>query len=70
MLAIEEADVILFMVDAAAGIHDLDTGVADLLRKKAIKVILVVNKVDNNERLMEATEFYSLGLAITTLSAR
>ena len=62
MLAIEEADVILFMVDAITGIHDLDTGVADLLRKKAAKVILVVNKADNNERLIDATEFYSLGL--------
>ncbi len=62
MLAIEEADVILFMVDAITGIHDLDTGVADLLRKKAAKVILVVNKADNNERLLDATEFYSLGL--------
>ena len=62
MLAIEEADVILFMVDVTTGIHNLDTGVSDLLRKKASRVILVVNKVDNNERLMEATEFYGLGI--------
>lgn len=62
MLAVEEADVILFMVDVTTGINDLDAGVADLLRKKAKPVILVVNKVDNNERLPEATEFYKLGL--------
>ncbi|MDX9947986.1 MAG: ribosome biogenesis GTPase Der [Bacteroidales bacterium] len=62
MLAVEEADVILFMVDVTTGISDLDTGVADLLRKKAKPVILVVNKVDNNERIPEAAEFYKLGL--------
>ena len=62
MLAVEEADVILFMVDVTTGISDLDTGVAELLRKKAKPVILVVNKVDNNERIPEAAEFYRLGL--------
>jgi len=62
MLAVEEADVILFMVDVTTGISDLDTGVAELLRKKAKPVILVVNKVDNNESIPEAAEFYRLGL--------
>jgi len=50
------------MVDVTVGVHDLDTSVAALLRRYNKKVILVVNKVDNNERLLDATEFYSLGL--------
>jgi GTP-binding protein len=62
LLAIEEADLIMFMVDVTCGIHDLDTSVASLLRRIDKKVMLVVNKVDNGERLMDATEFYNLGL--------
>ncbi|OFY67700.1 MAG: ribosome biogenesis GTPase Der [Bacteroidetes bacterium RBG_13_43_22] len=62
LLAIEESDLILFMVDVIAGVHDLDVSVADLLRKSGKKVLLVVNKVDNSERLFDASEFYSLGL--------
>ncbi len=62
LLAIEESDLILFMVDVTCGIHDLDQSVADLLRRSLKKVIVVVNKVDNHERLMDATEFYNLGL--------
>ncbi|MCX6325803.1 MAG: ribosome biogenesis GTPase Der [Bacteroidia bacterium] len=62
LLAIEEADLIMFMVDVTCGIHDLDTSVASLLRRTEKKVMLVVNKVDNGERLMDATEFYNLGL--------
>ncbi|MFH0843569.1 MAG: ribosome biogenesis GTPase Der [Bacteroidota bacterium] len=62
LLAIEESDLILFMVDVTTGIHVLDTSVAGLLRKSRKKVILVVNKVDNPERLFDASEFYSLGL--------
>ncbi len=62
LLAIEESDVILFMVDVTCGIHDLDTSVASLLRRVDKKVLLVVNKVDNGERLMDANEFYNLGL--------
>ncbi len=62
LLAVDEADLILFMVDVTIGIHDLDTAVADLLRRSNKKVILVVNKVDNSERLADATEFYRLGL--------
>ncbi len=62
LLAIEEADIILFMVDVTYGIHDLDTAVAELLRKIDKKSFLVVNKVDNGQRLLEAAEFYSLGM--------
>ncbi|MBE0675253.1 MAG: ribosome biogenesis GTPase Der, partial [Bacteroidales bacterium] len=61
-LAIEEADLILFMTDAITGIHELDSEVAGLLRRSKKEVILVVNKTDNPERLFSATEFYSLGL--------
>lgn len=62
ILAIEEADVILFMVDVTTGITDLDEAMADLLRRTSKKVILVVNKVDNNERIYGSHEFYGLGL--------
>lgn len=61
-LAIDEADLIIFMVDVATGVHDLDVSVADLLRRTGKKTVLVVNKVDNNERLHDAAEFYGLGL--------
>lgn len=61
LLAIEESDVILFLVDVTTGVHDLDKSVASVLRRTDRKVILVVNKVDNNERISEAAEFYSLG---------
>jgi GTP-binding protein len=60
-VAVEEASVIVFVVDAATGITDLDDSMADILRKATKPVFLVVNKVDNNERLLEAAEFYSLG---------
>jgi len=62
LLAIAEADVILFLVDVMTGVTEMDDSVAQLLRRANKKVILVVNKVDNNERLLEAGEFYSLGL--------
>lgn len=61
-LAIDEADIILFMVDVTTGIHELDSSVASMLRRVDKKIIVVVNKVDNNDRLLDATEFYSLGL--------
>jgi GTP-binding protein len=60
-IAIEEANAIIFMVDVTTGITDLDGSVADLLRRSTKPVFLVVNKVDNSERLLEAAEFYSLG---------
>lgn len=62
LLAIEEADLILFMVDVTTGIHALDSSVASLLRRMNKKALVVVNKVDNNERIAEAAEFYKLGL--------
>lgn len=62
ILAIDEADVILFMVEVSTGITDLDMEMADILRRTSKKVILVVNKVDNNKQLYDSHEFYSLGL--------
>ena len=50
-LAIDESDLILFLTDAIEGVHDLDTGVAELLRRSEKETILVVNKTDNPERL-------------------
>ena len=60
-IAIDEADIIIFMVDASSGITNLDENMADLLRRSTKPVFLVVNKVDNHNRLLEASEFYSLG---------
>lgn len=62
LLAIEESDLILFLVDVTSGIHELDISVASMLRRVKKKVLLVVNKVDNGERLLDANEFYNLGL--------
>ncbi|SMO52792.1 GTP-binding protein [Saccharicrinis carchari] len=62
LIAIEEADVILFMLDVTTGITDYDEMVADLLRRSKKKVLVVVNKVDNPERLADASYFYSLGV--------
>lgn len=61
LIAIEEADALIFMVDTTTGITDLDDAMADLLRRSTKPVFLAVNKVDNHERLLEASEFYSLG---------
>ncbi len=61
-IAIEEADVLLFLVDVITGITDLDLEVACLIRKTNKKVVLVANKVDNSARINDANEFYSLGL--------
>jgi len=60
-LAIDEADVILFMVDVATGVTDLDEQVAEILHKTDKKVLLVVNKVDNSDRYLQAHEFWALG---------
>lgn len=62
ILAIEEADVIVFMVDVETGITGMDKEVAKLLRQTEKKVFLVANKVDNNARIAQAAEFYSMGL--------
>lgn len=61
-IAIDEADVILFMVDVATGITEMDNEVANMLRRTEKKVILVVNKVDNHIRVHDVYEFYNLGL--------
>lgn len=62
MLAIEEADVILFVVDVQNGVTDLDQQVATILRRSKVPVILVANKTDNNNLVYASAEFYSLGL--------
>ncbi len=61
-LAIEQADEILFVVDAMNGVTDLDDHVAEILRKSKKPVILVANKVDSNDWLYNVPEFYALGL--------
>ncbi len=61
LVAVEEANAIIFMTDAATGITALDDSMAQVLRRSTKPVFLVVNKVDNNERLLEASEFYSMG---------
>jgi GTP-binding protein len=61
LIAVEEAHAIIFVVDAATGITDLDASMADVLRRTSKPVFLAVNKVDNHTRLLEATEFYGLG---------
>lgn len=61
-IAIEECDVILFVVDVRTGVTDLDMSVANILRRSKIPSFLVANKVDNNEYRYDAAEFYSLGL--------
>ena len=60
-IAMEEADVILFMTDVTTGITDLDERIAEILRKSDKPSILAVNKVDNSQRVLVANEFWSLG---------
>jgi len=60
-IAIEEADIIIFMVDVTTGITDLDEQMANILRRQSKKVYVAVNKVDNNSRMLMANEFWSLG---------
>ena len=61
-IAMEEANLILFVVDVTSGITDMDDTVAQILRKSNKNVLLVVNKVDNNKRILDANEFYKFGL--------
>lgn len=61
-IAVEEADVVLFMVEAAAGITDYDSEVADLLRRSGKPVVMAVNKVDKGAAMYDSYQFYSLGL--------
>ena len=62
LIATEEADIILFVVDIKNGVTDLDTEVASILRRSKVPVLLCANKTDNNEDRYSAAEFYSLGL--------
>ena len=69
-IAIEEADAILFMVEAGTGITDYDSEIADILRRSRKPVVLCVNKVDSGEKMFDAYQFYSLGLGeIYSISA-
>lgn len=61
MIAVEEANALIFMVDAATGMTELDDSMATILRRGKKPVFLTVNKVDNPERMLDASEFYSLG---------
>ena len=62
IIAIDEADVVLFLVDVVNGVTDLDMEVASILRRSKLPVIVVVNKTDNNDLQYSAAEFYKLGL--------
>ena len=69
-IAIDESDVILFMVEAATGITDYDADIADVLRRSKKPVILCVNKVDTGAKMYDAYQFYGLGLGeIWSISA-
>jgi len=61
-IAIDESDVVIFMVEAATGVTDYDSEIADILRRARKPVILCVNKVDSGEKLYDSYQFYSLGL--------
>ena len=62
IIATEEADLVLFLVDVMNGLTDLDEDVAKILRRSKLPVILVANKTDNNTQQYYAAEFYKLGL--------
>ncbi len=62
VIATEEADLVLFLVDITTGLTDWDEDVAQILRRSKLPVILVVNKADNFDQYYEAAEFYKLGL--------
>ena len=61
-IAIDEADLVLFMVEAATGVTDYDAEIADILRRTRKPVVLCVNKVDSGEKMYDSYQFYSLGL--------
>lgn len=62
VLAVEEADLVLFMVEGATGITDYDNEIADMLRRSGKPVVLAVNKVDSGEKIYDTFQFYELGL--------
>ena len=61
-IAIEESDVVIFMVEASVGVTDYDSEIADILRRSGKPVILCVNKVDSGIKIFDTYQFYSLGL--------
>ena len=61
-IAVEEADLVLFMVEAGTGITDYDAAIAGMLRRSKKPVVLCVNKVDSGEKMFDTYQFYSLGL--------
>ena len=61
MLAVEEADVVLFLVDVKDGLTGVDQSIADMLHKSSKETLLLVNKVDNSKLIEDSNEFYSLG---------
>jgi GTP-binding protein len=65
IIALDEADLLLFVCDTATGITDQDAEMADILRRAKTPVLLVVNKVDNSQRALDAYEFYSMGFENT-----
>ncbi len=69
LIAMDEASVILFLVDVTTGVTDLDDQMANILRRSKKPVFVVVNKVDNAKRMYEASEFYSLGFEHTFFMA-
>ena len=70
VLAVEEADLVLFLVEAQTGITDYDSEIADLLRRCGKPVVTAVNKIDSGEKIFDAFQFYSLGLGeIFSISA-
>lgn len=62
VLAVEESDLVLFMVEAASGVTDYDEEIADMLRRSGKPVVLAANKVDSGEKVYDTFQFYSLGL--------
>ncbi len=64
-IAMDEADIIIFLVDVMTGVTDLDDAIAKILRRSPKNIILAVNKVDNNQRQLMANEFWSLGFEDT-----
>ena len=70
IIAIEEADLILFMTEAETGITDYDSEIAEILRKSGKPVVLAVNKVDTGAKIFDSYQFYSLGLGeVMSISA-
>ena len=61
-LAIDESDLIIFMVDVETGVTSMDTDIANMLRKIDKPVYLVINKVDNSSRVNDSSEFFALGI--------